>query len=51
MRISISFASPSDKARFEIELKRDIENAIEYKYHSVIDASVFKIYGIEVRVL
>lgn len=50
-RISLTFDTEVDKARFKIELERDINNVISMKYDKIINASEFKIYGISVRIL
>ncbi len=49
-RISITFDTPTDGARFEVELKRDMHH-LHLPYKSSLDVNVFVAYGIEVRIL
>ena len=51
MRMSITFDNPSDKAKFELELKRDLGNIVDYYMSHHINAGIIHVYGIEVRVL
>jgi len=50
-RISLTFDSEPDKARFRRELERDINNTLALRFDKIINASEFKIHGISVRIL
>lgn len=50
-RLTLTFDTEADKARFKKELERDINNVIAMKYDKIINASEFLVYGIKVRIL
>ncbi len=50
-RISISFDTDADEARFLVELNRDIANTVNFKYNNIAKYSETDIYGITVRIV
>ena len=50
-RISITFDTDADEARFMVEINRDVNNTIHFKHHQIAKYEDFTIYGVNVRIL